>query len=94
MSQMRAAKRNLSVQDKMSLECAYGVGIGSTLIGVAGQFRGCPSSQNNTENGLAWLDREPCCMEDPWVLVATAPPMVWSMNQDWAGRIHPAGCFQ
>ena len=36
-----------------------------------------------------WSLRLPCSREEPWVLVATAPPMVWSMNQEKAGSVHP-----
>lgn len=28
-----------------------------------------------------WLDRLPCSNEEPCEAVATAPPTVWSMNQ-------------
>jgi hypothetical protein len=34
------------------------------------------------EGARAWLEREPYFMEEPCVSVATAPPMVWSTNQE------------
>lgn len=36
---------------------------------------------------LAWFDKLPCLRELPWVAVATAPPIVWSMNQLKAGSV-------
>jgi hypothetical protein len=29
----------------------------------------------------------PYLSELPWLPVATAPPMLWSMNQEWAGVV-------
>lgn len=37
----------------------------------------------------SWEEREPQRMEEPWVPVATAPPMVWSRNQEKAGSVQP-----
>ena len=27
-------------------------------------------------------------------IIILTPPMVWSRNQENAGRVHPSGCFQ
>ena len=41
-----------------------------------------------------WLDRELKRIEEPWEAVDTAPAMVWSMYQEKAGSVQPAGSFQ
>lgn len=44
----------------------------------------CGSSSNRVHT---WLESEPCSSELPCVAVATAPPIVWSMNQEKAGSV-------
>ena len=36
---------------------------------------------------LTWLESDPCLNELPWLPVAIAPAMVWSMNQVKAPRV-------
>ena len=53
----------------------------------------CAREVCNSSFELAWFERLPCLKELPWVAVATAPPIVWSMNQLKAGRVYPSGAF-